>query len=230
MPAADAAPRDFLSGIILAAGASTRIGRPKQLLPLDGRPVLQRVLDEAAASCLDEVIVVLGCRAPEIEAALHLPVARPVRVLVNPDHAAGQSTSLRVGLRAAQPQSVAAAILLADQPGVTAQLIDRLAAAFRAGHAPVVRPVYRDAAGRIVPGHPVFLARRLWADVETLRGDQGARALLAAHPDWVAEVLVEREPPADIDTWADYRRAVDLEEDIKVRAAAESESRRTHGD
>ena len=205
-----------LSGVVLAAGASTRLGRPKQLLPLAGRPLLQHVLDEAAASSLDEVILVLGHRAEEIRAALALPARRPDRVVVNPEHAAGQSGSLRLGLRSADPRATGAAILLGDQPGVTARLIDRVAAAFRAGDAPVARPVYA-AGGRRVLGHPVVLARRIWPEVERLGGDQGARTLLAAHPDWVLEVPVEGEPPADVDTWEDYERAVDAARPLTVR-------------
>jgi molybdenum cofactor cytidylyltransferase len=59
-----------------------------------------------------------------------------------------------------------------------------------------------------VPGHPVFVARTLWPQVEALRGDEGARALFAAHPEWLLEVEIDAEPPPDIDTWQDYERAL----------------------
>jgi molybdenum cofactor cytidylyltransferase len=123
---------------------------------------------------------------------------------VNPDHAGGQSSSLRVGLRAADERSQAAAVLLGDQPGVSAELIDRLAAAFLAAGARLLRPVYPEAGG--APGHPVFLARRLWPQLEQLSGDQGARALLVDRPEWLRAVEVEGAPPPDIDTWEDYQR------------------------
>ncbi len=203
MGPADTNRYPFLSGIILAAGTSTRMGRPKQLLSLEGRPLLQHVVDAAVASCLDEIIVVLGHRAEEIRAAINCP--DPVRMIVNAEYAEGQSTSLRAGLRAASPRAKAAAVLLGDQPRVTAQLINTVAAAFRDACADVVRPVYCDPDGRHVPGHPVFLARRVWPDMDELRGDEGARALLAVHPEWLREVLVEGDPPRDIDTWDDYR-------------------------
>jgi len=193
----------FLSGIILAAGTSTRMGQPKQLLPLAGRPLLQHVVDVATASRLDEIILVLGHRAEEIRAALRC--GERVRVVVNPEYAAGQSTSLRVGLRAGSPGAAAAAVLLGDQPGVTVQLIDTVAAAFLGAAAYVVRPVYRAASGGRVPGHPVFLARQVWPQVEMLRGDQGARAFLAEHSEWLLEVPLADEVPRDIDTWDDYR-------------------------
>jgi molybdenum cofactor cytidylyltransferase len=195
--------RAFLTGIVLAAGASERMGRPKQLLPLGDRCLLERVLDAALASRLDEVVVVLGHGADEIRSAIDLDGAR-ARAVVNPDHAGGQSTSLRLGLRAADERSQAAAVLLGDQPGVGAELIDRLAEAFLAVDAPLLRPVYPAAGG--VPGHPVFLARRVWPKLERLSGDQGARALLVERPDWLWAVEVAGTPPPAIDTWEDYQR------------------------
>ena len=198
----------MLSGIILAAGSSSRMGKPKQLLALAGKPLLQHAIDAATASCLDEVIVVLGDRAEEIESALRLSLDGKVRIVVNELYAKGQSTSLRLGLRSANADSSAAAVLLGDQPFVTVELIDQIAAAFEAGDSPITRPVYFDTAGAKVPGHPVVIARRIWPDVERLEGDEGARALLAAHPDWLQEVRMDGAPAADIDTQADYQRAV----------------------
>jgi molybdenum cofactor cytidylyltransferase len=183
------------------------MGRAKQLLPLRGRPLLQRVLDEAIASRLDEVVLVLGHRADEIREALALPEGRRVRAVVNADWARGQSTTLRLALRSTSPTAAAAAILLGDQPGVEAALIDRVAKAFLDSGLPAARPVYSAADGSRVPGHPVLLARRIWSEVDKLGGDEGARGLLAARADWLLQVPVEGEPPADIDTWEDYRRA-----------------------
>jgi len=199
----------FVSGVILAAGSSVRMGRPKQLLRLGDRPLLQHAVEAAMASCLDEVVLVLGHRAGEIEAALALPAAGDLRVVVNPDPARGQSSSLRTGLHAVSPRSLAAAILLGDQPGVGAGVIDRVVAAFRQGDALAARPEYRAAGGRAHPGHPVLLARALWPELEKLRGDEGARTLLASRPDWLLSVALPGEPPADIDTPDDYQRALE---------------------
>lgn len=199
--------RPFVSGIILAAGASTRMGRPKQLLAFGGRCLSQHVIDAAAGSCLDEIIVVLGHRAEEIREALQLPAGRNVRIVVAADFTEGQSASLRAGLRAASASATAAAILLGDQPGIGASLIDRVAGEFLAADAVVARPAYADADGSTCPGHPVFLARRIWPEVEALRGDQGARTLITAHPEWLLEIPIEGNSPADIDTWEDYERA-----------------------
>jgi len=183
------------------------MGRPKQLLPLRGRCLLQRVFDEAISSRLDEIVLVLGHRADEVRAALQLPAGTRARSVVNADWSLGQSTSLRLGLRSAAPQAAAVAILLGDQPGVKAALIDHVARAFLDAGLPAARPVYSGAGGSRVPGHPVFLARRIWPEVDALGGDEGARALLAARASWLLEVPVEGPPPADIDTWEDYQRA-----------------------
>jgi molybdenum cofactor cytidylyltransferase len=201
---ADGSRRAFLSGVILAAGASMRMGTLKQLLPLEGRVLLQHVVDAATASCLDEIILVLGHGADEIRAVINL--SDRVRIVVNAEYAEGQSTSLRAGLRAANPRAEGAAVLLGDEPRVASQVIDTVAAAFAGASAAVARPVYSTSSGHRVPAHPVILARRIWHDIEALRGDHGARVLLTAHPEWLLEVPVEGEPPADIDTGEDYRR------------------------
>ncbi len=200
-------PRPFLSGIILAAGASTRMGRPKQLLPLGDRCLLQHVIDAAAASCLDEIIVVLGHCAEEIRETLQLPASGTVRIVVAADYAQGQSASLRAGLRAVSPESNAAAILLGDQPQVTREIIDRVAREYVNSESAIARPVYTDPDGGRVPGHPVLLARRIWPEVEKLEGDQGARTLISAHPQWVSEIPIEGGPPVDIDTAEDHQHA-----------------------
>lgn len=195
----------FVSGIILAAGASRRLGEPKQLLLLGDRSFLQHVIDEASASRLSEVIVVLGHRAEEVQRAIK--AGPKVRFAINNDYAEGQSTSLRLGINSVSKQANAVAVLLGDQPGVTARLIDDLAAELYRSGRPAARPAY-TARGRRVPGHPVLLAQPIWSEVTKLEGDQGARSLFAAHPDWLHEVPIDSEPPADIDTRNDYEALV----------------------
>ena len=133
-----------------------------------------------------------------------------MRIVVNPDYAAVQSASLLLALRSTDRRAEAAAVFLGDQPQVSRHLVDRLAQAFLGGSAPVVRPVYAAPDSRRLPGHPVFLARRIWSTLADLRGDEGARHVLSRHPEWVLEVLVGGEAPEDIDTWDDYRRTVDV--------------------
>jgi molybdenum cofactor cytidylyltransferase len=198
--------RDVVSGIILAAGASRRMGQAKQLLRVGDRPLLQHVIDLAGASCLEEIVVVLGSGATEIRRAIRAADGCATRFVVNPDHAEGQSTSLRLGLRSTAANATAAAVLLGDQPGVSPALVDRVVRAFGTAHAHAARPVYAVGGGRPFPGHPVILAREIWDDMDSVQGDQGARHVLSAHPGWLLAVPVEGAPPADIDTWEDYRR------------------------
>jgi molybdenum cofactor cytidylyltransferase len=187
-----------ISGVVLAAGTSSRLGRPKQLLELRGRPLLQHAIDAAAGAGLDEVVVVLGHESERIASALELPAG--ARVVVNDDYASGQSTSLRTGLTSLDSRAEAAAILLGDQPGLTSAAIRKVLDAFRESDAPIVRALWQG-----TPGHPVVLARSEWESVRGLEGDKGARDLVAASAR--ADVIEMDEPPvADVDTWEQYER------------------------
>jgi len=188
-----------ITAIILAAGSSSRLGRAKQLLDLGGRPVLQHVLDAAAMAGLDEIAVVVGHASEQVAEAVKLPPQ--ARLVHNPDHARGQSTSLRAGLRAANPSSGAVVVLLGDQPGVRPDAIAAVAEAWRGGLGPVVQASYQ---GR--PAHPTLLDRSVWPELEGAAGDEGARSLLSGHPEWVRPVEVGGRPPDDIDTEQDYAR------------------------
>jgi molybdenum cofactor cytidylyltransferase len=186
-----------ISGVVLAAGTSSRLGRPKQLLELGGRPLLQHVVDAAAASGLDEVVVVLGHESERIGSALELPPG--TRIVVNHDYEAGQATSLRAGLSSMDSRTEAAAILLGDQPRLTPSAIRKVLDAFRASEAPIMRALWQG-----TPGHPVLLARSEWESVRKLGGDKGARDLIAASAR--TGVVEMGEPPVeDVDTWEQYR-------------------------
>jgi molybdenum cofactor cytidylyltransferase len=173
------------------------MGRPKQLLDLGGRTVLQRVLDAAASSPLDAMVVVLGHAAEEVAASLRLPAN--AGLVINTGFAEGQSTSMKVGLRAVEPQSAAAVFLLGDQPEVRPDAIAAVVKAFRGGAGPAVQASY---GGR--PAHPTLFDRSVWAELETAVGDEGARGVLARHPRWRSAVEVGGIPPADIDTEEGY--------------------------
>lgn len=188
-----------ITGIVLAAGRSARLGRPKQLLPLGGRPLLAHTLAHAAASGLDEIILVLGHEAATIAGAVG---DHGQRTVVNSDFAAGQSTSLRAGLAALSPETEAVLFLLGDQPTVTPEVIDAILAAYRADPAPIVAPLYGGERG-----HPLLFDRGLIPELTHVTGDEGARAIVRAH---AAEVLLVpvpgAAPPQDVDTEADYER------------------------
>jgi len=192
----------MIAGVILAAGASARLGTPKQLLPLQSRPLLQHVVDAAAAAALNPIVVVLGHRASEIEDGLQLPDR--ARIVLNPDYMGGQATSLRAGLAALEADVRAAVILLGDQPRVSTAAIREAVATYERTGGPVIRTAYR---GR--PGHPVVLDRGVWPAVMAERGDRGAREVLAAHPEWIVTLEREEDPPIDVDTEEDYGRLID---------------------
>lgn len=188
----------MITGIVLAAGTSSRFGRTKQLLDIGGKPLAQHVLDAAAGAGLDEIVVVLGHDAERVAAALRLP--KDARTIVNLDYASGQSTSLAAGLRAADRKSEGAVVLLADQPGISAGHIHLLLDAFRARRPRIARLRFRDGPG------PALLSRDVWPEAEHLKGDTGARALVAAHPEWTEEIPVDEDAPLDVDTPDDAAR------------------------
>lgn len=188
-----------VAGIILAAGRGTRMGGVKQLLPLGGRPLLQHVLDAAQAGGLEDVVVVLGHEADAVAAALR--TAPGFTVVVNPHHEAGQAGSLRTGIDHLPEYARAALILLGDQPEVRPDAIRALIEAWAPGQPPILRASYRGHAS-----HPVVLDRSVWPGIEALRGDAGARALIAAHAGRVGLVEVGGAPPEDIDTPEDLAR------------------------
>jgi molybdenum cofactor cytidylyltransferase len=187
-----------ITGIVLAAGTSSRFGRTKQLLELKGKPLVQHAVDAAAAAGLDEVVVVLGHDAGRVGASLRLPPSG--RTVVNPIYKAGQSTSLVAGLDAAGPDSDAAVVLLADQPGITPEQLRALVDAFEVGRQLVVRLRFRDGPG------PALLSRQVWDEARSLTGDTGAREIIAAHPEWVREIMVDSDAPADVDRPSDLDR------------------------
>jgi len=169
-------------GIVLAAGAGTRFGRPKAEIVLGG----ERLVDRAVRVLRDG-----GCAA--VVAVVRDGVEVPgVVVVVNPDPDRGMGSSLRLGLAAAS--GTRAVIALVDTPGIGADAVRRVLAA----EAPVVVATYN---GR--RSHPVVIDRPLWTEVATLAdGDHGARPFMRAHPDLVVEVACEGDP-ADVDTPAD---------------------------
>ncbi len=189
------------SGIVLAAGSSSRMGRPKQLLEVDGRPMLEAVVAQANSSRLDEVLVVLGANAEEIRGQVQLGRAR---VLINPHHQTGMASSLRAGLAALDGQVERAMVILGDQPDISARLIDELLDLQHESGLPAAALSF---AGLLHP--PVVLRRELWEEVMSLEGDVGCRAVIRARPELVASLPVpDRKHPVDVDTPQDYERLV----------------------
>ena len=190
-----------LAGIILAAGMGTRMGTglcPKQLLPLEGRPVLARVIENGLAAGLDPLILVLGHQAQPIiaEVMAGVDVSRVI-VVVNPLYKTGMASSIRVGLGAVGPCD-GAMFLLGDQPLVDSAILLKLIQAFSGSG--IVMPTFQ---GR--QGNPVIFGAEFFSQLQQLKGDRGGRVLFEAHGEKITRVPVETDGVCfDLDTPEDY--------------------------
>jgi len=185
------------AALVLAAGGSRRLGRPKQLLDWGGRPLLEEVTAAVGDWGVSLVVVVLGAHAEEILERVDLGEAT---VVVNPEWEEGLASSLRVGfdLLTRRRECEWAFLVLGDQPHIPADVPPALLAAAAESERPAVVPVYR-----YQWGNPVLFGRVLWERLMSLEGDAGAAALLRAHPVWVHEVRFDHPVPADIDVPTD---------------------------
>ena len=178
-----------IAAVILAAGASTRFGSPKQLAPYGHGTMLDAVVGVARAAGLSPIVVVLPSAIP--------PPAE-VTAVVNDDPGDGMSRSLRLALAAVPVWAEATVILLGDQPGVPAAVVARILAA--RGDRPIVAA---SAGGTLGP--PVLLERRAFSMADAATGDQGLRDLIRGNRHLVTEVEVEAHAP-DVDSPADLER------------------------
>ncbi len=188
-----------IAAILLAAGESARLGRPKQLLPFRGRTLLRHAAETALRSSCEEVFVVLGAAGESVRPQLD---GLPVQVVLNAEWREGMGTSIRCGLRAAlhEPRPLDGALmLLADQPLVTAEHLSRMVALFRCGRAPIVAAHYDGH-----PGAPVLFGDALFSELLRLEGGSGARQIVAASS---SETLLFELPEAavDVDVEAEYQ-------------------------
>jgi molybdenum cofactor cytidylyltransferase len=185
--------------IVLAAGASTRMGRPKQLLDFEGKPLLRHSVEEACGSGCNPVVVVLGAHAPELRAVLE---GLPVEVIVNDRWTEGMGTSIQAGLSLLADRDVRGAILtLVDQPFITANYLRGLATTHYESLRPIIASKYLGTVGV-----PALFAREVFPALMALQPDEGCKVVILKH---VANaVLVEcPEGATDIDTPEDYARA-----------------------
>jgi molybdenum cofactor cytidylyltransferase len=193
--------RPRVAAVVLAAGASRRMGQLKQALPVGrhGVPMLRRAAQVASNAGITQVVVVLGCHA---EALAPLLDGLAVERVVNPVWDQGLSTSVRAGLEALRPEIDTALFLPVDQPGLTSAMLKALVARHILTEAPIVVP--RHAGQR---GTPVLFARTLWPDLLAVQGDQGGRELIERHAQQVAWLEVDDPTSlADVDTLEAYQR------------------------
>jgi molybdenum cofactor cytidylyltransferase len=188
----------FVTGLVLAAGGSSRLGRPKQLLPYRGSTLLDAVLETARACRFDQLLVAIGGAADEVRAGVDL---RCAGVVVNDAYGSGCSSSIAAAVDALDPRCDVLVLLLGDQPGVTPCTVDALLAG--RGGAPLAVCTYAD--GR---GHPFAFGRPVFGELAGLHGDKAVWKLLDRRPGDVAEVPVPGPVPLDVDTWDDYEAVV----------------------
>lgn len=191
----------MITVIILAAGKSERIGRPKALLPTgDGTPFLAAIMETMTGTAVDEVRVVVGHEAEQV-----IDIGGLVRHVIvhNREFERGMLSSVQAGIRALPPGTTAFLVWPVDQPLVRADTVDRIIDAWKGQDAPVVVPTRHGKRG-----HPTLFSAKLSAELLRAPEDEGARAVVHAHEKNLVEVEVD-DPGilTDIDTPQEYRKA-----------------------
>lgn len=189
----------FVTGLVLGAGGSRRLGRPKQLLPFGRGTLLGHVVGVARSCAFGQLIVALGGSASDVRAGVDLTGAD---VIVNDAYGEGCSSSIAAALDIVDSRCEVLVLMLGDQPGVTAETVRALLAG--RGDAPLAVCRYDD--GR---GHPIAFSRRMFGHLAVLHGDKGVWRLLEERAGDVAEVAVAGPIPLDVDTSEDYRVLLD---------------------
>ena len=197
-----------ISGIILAAGLSTRIGEPKQLLPFEGSTIIETVTDNLLGSKLDEVVVVIGHEAERIKSHIQ---NKPVKIVFNPDYRLGMLTSAQCGVRSISDSADAFALMLVDQPFITSDLIDLVVDAHAETARGITLPSYKNRRG-----HPVIFDRCYAADILALQPENGGvRSLFRKYAHDIHYLVVDTDRVIrDIDYREDYLEAL---RDVVVR-------------
>jgi molybdenum cofactor cytidylyltransferase len=185
-------------GLVLAAGGSSRLGQPKQLLPFGDATLLDHVLDNARACGFDQLIVTLGGAAVEVRARVDLS---GVRAVENEAYGDGCSSSIATALEIVDPRCDVLVLMLGDQPGVGPTAVRTLLA--RRHGKPIAVSRYDDGIS-----HPFAFTREVFADLAELHGDKGVWKLIEQRQDDVAEVRQGGPMPPDVDTWEDYEALV----------------------
>jgi len=198
----------FVTGLVLGAGGSRRLGRPKQLLPYGDDTLLGHVVKTARACPFDQLIVALGGAADGVREQVDLSGAE---IVVNESFGTGCSSSIAAALGAVDERAQLLVLMLGDMPGVKAETVETLLA--QRGDAPLAVCHYED--GR---GHPFAFERRIFEELANLHGDKGVWRLLDQRADEVAEIRIPGPVPLDVDTPEDYEAVLAAAGFVEARA------------
>ena len=191
----------MIVGIILSAGESKRMGTPKQLLPWRKSIILQQVIENAQASRLGMILLVLGSHADEI--AGKIKISSKTRIVINRDYKEGMSSSVKCGVKNAPAETEAYMLLLGDQPSIDPDIINKLIDCHQTDKHGIIIPVY---GGR--RGHPVVFDVKYKKELLAI-SDGGAKVVVDNHVHDILEVHVDSfEVLTDIDTPQDYQNAI----------------------
>jgi molybdenum cofactor cytidylyltransferase len=193
----------MIAAVVLSAGESSRMGRPKALLPIEGETFIGRIVGLLKRTQIGKILVVLGHNADPLAAAIG---ALPVEILINPNYQLGQLSSLQVAVRTLLPDPDCDGMLvhLVDHPYIEASLVDRMIRQFYESKKDIVVPRCRGKRG-----HPVLFSRRLFGELLDAPMDQGAKAVVNAHGAATLEMETDEEGiTVDIDTPELYRQYV----------------------
>ena len=209
------------AAIILAAGSSSRMGggKHKLMLPLDGRPVLARVIDATLASQARPIIVVIGHQSAQVRLQIeHYTAYKDVAIIENDQYLQGMSTSLHKGIQIILANGYkndllrnvdSTLILLGDQPLITPQIINELITAYRTAGKRIVAPLYKGKRG-----NPVLFDKSLFRELIEVTGDEGGRTVLERHRDEVELIeMGDTQANFDVDTWEAYEQVVEAWKD-----------------
>ncbi len=186
----------FVTGIVLAAGASRRLGTAKQLLPYRNTTVLGATLEVVRSCALDQIIITLGGTATAVRR--HVDLAG-LDVTVAGDFGSGCSSSLRSAMSAVDSRAAGIVLMLGDQPGLSAATVDRLVTEGTSTAITVCH--YRDGVG-----HPFWLSRSVFGELTRLHGDKAVWKIIESGRHRVSRLDIDAPIPLDVDTWDDYAR------------------------
>jgi molybdenum cofactor cytidylyltransferase len=192
-------PRSRVTGVVLAAGISRRLGTPKQLLPFGDTTLLGTTIEVARGCPFDQLIVTLGGAAAAVREAVNLD---GIDTVIADNYESGCSSSLRTALSRMDPRADGIVVMLGDQPGVTREAVARLIDSGCDAQMAVCR--YSDGIG-----HPFWLGRKVFGELAELHGDKCVWRLIESGRFYVQQVPIAGIVPLDVDTWDDYKRLLE---------------------